>query len=141
MDAEQARKQKSAAIAAMLGVSLVTGIIIAALAPAPVTSDTGMTLSAPQIIANVVLILLGFRWLQVDSAQLDIRRPLWLNIGIVLLAAVFIPYYFYKTRPAGARLTPILGFFGLVIACAVASAIGTTLMILMQSGGTPAPTL
>ena len=138
IDAEQARRQKSATITAMLGVSLVAGIMVAAFAPAP--SGSGMSLSLPQLVANVVLFVLGFRWLRVDSAQLDIRRPIWLNIGIILLAAIFVPYYFYKTRPAGARVTPILSFFGLVIACAMASAIGTTLMALLQPGSAPAPT-
>ena len=140
MDAEQARRQKNAAITAMLGVSLVTGIVIAAFAPAPAPSASGLSLSLPQLVANVVLFVLGFRWLQVDSAQLDIRRPIWLNIGIILLALIFVPYYFYKTRQAGARMVPILSFFGLVIACATASAIGTTLMILLQPGSAPAPT-
>lgn len=138
MDAEQARRQKNAAITAMLGVSLVTGIVAVALAPPE--SGSGMTLSIPQIIANVVLFVLGFRWLHVDSAQLDIRRPIWLNVGIILLAAFFVPYYFYKTRPSGARLAPILWFFGLVIACAMASAIGTSLMSMLQPGSAPAPT-
>lgn len=138
MDAEQAHRQKNAAITAMLGVSLVTGIVVVALAPD--ASEAGISLSVPQIVANVVLFVLGFRWLQVDSAQLDILRPTWLNVGIILLAAIFVPYYFYKTRPAGARLMPILAFFGLVIACAMASAIGTTLMTMLQPGSAPAPT-
>lgn len=139
MEAEQARRQKNAAITAMLGVSLVGGIIVAAFGPAP--SESGISLSLPQLVANVVLFVLGFRWLQVDSAQLDIRRPIWLNIGIILLAAVFVPYYFFKTRPAGARMTPILSFFGLVIGCAMASAIGTILMTMLQPGSAPASTL
>ena len=138
IDAEQARRQKNAAITAMLGVSLAAGIVVVALAPTP--SEAGMSLSVPQIIANVVLFVLGFRWLHVDSAQLDIQRPTWLNVGIILLAAVFVPYYFYKTRPVGARMVPILSFFGLVIACAMASAIGTTLMTMLQPGSAPAPT-
>ena len=138
MDAEQAHRQKNAAITAMLGVSLVAGIVVVALAPD--TSEPGISLSVPQIVANVVLFVLGFRWLQVDSAQLDIQRPTWLNVGIILLAAIFVPYYFYKTRPAGARMMPILAFFGLVIACAMASAIGTTLMTILQPGSAPAPT-
>lgn len=138
IDAEQARRQKNAAITAMLGVSLVAGIIVAAFAPPP--SEAGMTISVPQVIANVALFVLGFRWLHVDSAQLDIRRPIWLNVAIILLAAVFVPYYFYKTRPAGARMMPILSFFGLVIGCAMISAIGTTLMTMLQPGSAPAPT-
>ena len=136
MDAEQAHRQKNAAITAMLGVSLVAGIVVVALAPD--TSEPGISLSVPQIVANVVLFVLGFRWLQVDSAQLDIQRPTWLNVGIILLAAVFVPYYLYKTRAEGARLAPILRFFGLIFALALTSAVGSTLMALLQPGA-PAP--
>ncbi len=131
------RRQKQAALAAMLGVSLVTGILVAALAPESGAADVPMWV---QLLANLALLLLGFRWLQIDSAQLDIRRPLWLNIGIILLAAIFVPYYFYKTRPPGARLVPIVSFFGLVMACAMASAIGTVLMSSLQPGSAPPAT-
>lgn len=135
--ADLARRQKQAALAAMLGVSLVTGIVVAAFAPDSGAAGVPMSI---QLLANLALLLLGFRWLHIDSAQLDIRRPLWLNIGIVLLAAVFVPYYFYKTRPAGARVVPILSFFGLVMACAMASAIGTLLMSSLQPGNAPPAT-
>lgn len=130
------QKQKSSAITAMFGLSLITGIVIAALSPQNAAS--GMPLGI-QLVANVLLFVLGFRWLGADSAERDIRRPMWLNVGIVLLAAVFVPYYLYKTRPAGARLAPILNFFGLVLGCAVTSAVGATLMGTFSAApGTPA---
>ena len=131
------QRQKATAIIGMFGVSLAMGIAIAALAPN--AAETGMPLGI-QLVANVALFVLGFRWLQADSAELDIRRPVWLNIGIVLLAAVFVPYYFYKTRPEGARLVPSLRFFGLLFACAFTSLIGSTLMTMLQSGATPPAT-
>lgn len=131
------QRQKTAAITAMLGVSLVTGIVVSALAPD--AAETGMPLGI-QVTANIVLLVLGFRWLYADSAQLDIRRPAWLNVGIVLLAAVFVPYYFYKTRPEGRRLSPILGFFGLVFGCAIASTIGILLMGSIQPASMPPAT-
>jgi hypothetical protein len=87
-------------------------------------------------VSNIALLLLGFRWLQLDSAELGIRRPIWLNIGIILLAAVFVPYYLYKTRPTERRLPAIAGFFGLVFACLLGSAVGAMLMSALS--GTPA---
>lgn len=132
------QRQKTTAIAGMFGVSLATGIVVTALAPT--AAETGMPLGI-QLVANVALFVLGFRWLHADSAALDIRRPVWLNIGIVLLAAVFVPYYFYKTRPQGARRVPILRFFGLIFACAFTSVIGSTLMALLQPGAAPTATL
>ena len=134
---DQWHRQKTTAITAMLGVSLIAGIVITAVAPGAL--ETGIPLGI-QLAANVLLFVLGFRWLHADSAQLDIRRPLWLNLGIILLAAIFVPYYFYKTRPEGARLAPILSFFGLVFACALSSAIGTLLMGAIQPGSTPPAT-
>ena len=128
------QRQKTTAIAAMLGVSLATGIVVAVIAPN--VAETGMPLSI-QLGANVMLFVLGFRWLQADSAQLDIQRPVWLNVAIILLAAVFVPYYFYKTRPEGKRLLPILRFFGLIFACAFASIIGTTVMAMLQPASAP----
>jgi hypothetical protein len=74
------------------------------------------------------MLLIGFRWLHLDAAELDIRRPMWLNVGIVMAAAIFVPYYLYKTRPAGRRLPAIAGFFALVMACAMASALGAAAM-------------
>lgn len=132
---ERWQRQKATAIAAMFGVSLATGIVVTAIAPD--AAEAGLPLGI-QLTANVLLFVLGFRWLQADSAALDIRRPTWLNVGIILLAAVFVPYYFYKTRAEGARLMPILRFFGLIFALAVTSAIGSTLMTLLQPGA-PAP--
>ena len=134
---DQWRQQKTTAITAMFGVSLVTGIVIAALAPNAV--ETGMPFGV-QLVANVVLYVLVFRWLHADSAQLGITRPTWLNVGIILLLAVFVPYYLYKTRPEGARLVPILGFFGLVFGCAITSAVGTLMMAAIQPGSPPAAT-
>ena len=123
---------------AMFGVALVFGVLNVALNPQLAQANT---ITLTQVVANIVLLLLGFRWLHIDSAQLDIRRPLWLNFGIVLLAIVFVPYYFYKTRPAGARLQPIILFVGLVLAIGVVSAIGSALMVSMQSTTTSAPGL
>ncbi|WP_440225611.1 hypothetical protein ACQQ2N_10215 [Dokdonella sp. MW10] len=132
---EAIERQKASTIAAMLGASLVFSILNVALNP-DLAQQPSITVT--QLIANVTLMLLGFRWLHLDSAQLEIRRPIWLNVGIILLAIVFVPYYLYKTRQPGARQAPILGFLGLVVAIGVASAVGGGLM--MAFSGTPAPT-
>lgn len=131
------QRQKATSIAAMLGVSVAIGIVVAAVAPN--AAESGMPLGI-QIGANVMLLVLGFRWLQADSAQLDIRRPTWLNVGIILFAAVFVPYYFYKTRPEGQRFSPIMRFFGLVFACAFLSILGTTVMTMLQPASAPPAT-
>jgi hypothetical protein len=123
------RKQKQIALTTLVGASLALGIVDAAM---HLETSSGLTL-----IGSLAMIVIGFRWLQLDSAQLDIKRPMWLNVGIVMAAAIFVPYYLYKTRPAGRRLSAIVSFFGLVVACALTSALGAALMDYL-SGTVPA---
>jgi hypothetical protein len=83
------------------------------------------------------MLLAGFYWLHYDARELAIKRPAWLNVGIVMLAIVFVPYYLYKTRPSGRRWPAILGFLGIVLASLVVSSVGAVLATL-HSGGTAA---
>lgn len=124
------RKQKQIALTTLIGASLVLGVIDAAL---QLQSSSGLTFAG-----SLAMLIIGFRWLTLDSAELDIRRPMWLNVGIVMAAIVFVPYYLYKTRPAGRRLPAIASFFAIVLACAMTSAIGAALMMYF-SGTMPAP--
>jgi hypothetical protein len=123
------RKQKQIALTTLVGASLALGVVDAAM---QLQSSSGLTL-----LGSLAMLIIGFRWLQIDSAELDIRRPMWLNVGIVMAAAIFVPYYLYKTRPAGRRLTAIASFFGLIVACALTSALGAAAMAYF-SGATPA---
>jgi hypothetical protein len=131
--APDTRRQKHTALIALVGAAVVLGIVDTALG-LPSTDSAGRL--AFTFGGNIALLLIGFRWLQIDAAELAIRRPTWLNVGIILLAAVFVPYYLYKTRPADHRLPAIAGFFGLIFACMIGSAIGALLMTSIS--GTPA---
>jgi len=124
------RKQKQIALTTLVGASLVLGIMTAAL---HLDRYNGFTL-----LGSLAILIIGFRWLQLDAAELDIRRPMWLNVGIVMAAAVFVPYYLYKTRPQGRRVPAIAFFFGLVLSCAFASAIGESLMSYFSGDSLPA---
>jgi hypothetical protein len=121
------RKQKQIALSTLIGASLALGVVDAAM---QLQSSSGLTL-----LGSLAMLIIGFRWLALDSAELDIRRPMWLNVGIVMAAAIFVPYYLYKTRPAGKRLPAIAGFFALVLACAFVSAIGATAMTYFSGNG------
>jgi hypothetical protein len=123
------RRQKQIALTTLIGASLVLGIVDAAL---QLQSSSGLT-----FVGSLAMLIIGFRWLTLDSAELDIRRPMWLNIGIVMAAIIFVPYYLYKTRPAGRRLPAIASFFAIVLACALTSAIGAAAMMYF-SGTMPA---
>ncbi len=128
-----AHRHKRAALISLVGAAFVLGIVDAAFG-LPATDSAGRL--AFTLGGNIALLLIGFRWLQIDATELDIRRPGWLTAGIILLAAVFVPYYLYKTRPAGHRLPAIGGFFGLVFACMIGSAFGAVLMQSMAGAPT-----
>ena len=124
------RRHKRIALTTLIGASLVLGIVDAAL---QLQSSSGLT-----FVGSLAMLIIGFRWLTLDAAELDIRRPMWLNIDIVMAAIVFVPYYLYKTRPAGHRLPAIASFFAIVLACALTSAVGAATMMYL-SGSMPAP--
>ena len=49
---------------------------------------------------TVVGALLIFIWYRIDSAELNYKRSPWLNIAVVALAVVALPYYFFRSRGA-----------------------------------------
>lgn len=135
------QRRKTQAIAAAFGLNLAFGILIAQ-SLAGATDIASMEAAMAQLrggglnlLYQAATLAVCFTWLHFDSRQLDIRRPWWLNVGIVLLLVVFVPYYLYKTRLAGQRGAAILGFFGLVFGCLVAMMVGMSLA--MMIGGAP----
>lgn len=119
--------RKRAVLIALIGSGLVLGALDAWLFGAvgsegmPQGNRLGFT-----VIGTVIQLFIGFRWLQLDARQLDIRRPGWLNVGIIMAAIFFVPYYLLKTRPEGRRGVAMIGFFGLVIAIMAATSIGAS---------------
>ncbi|WP_300614767.1 hypothetical protein [Dokdonella sp.] len=128
------RARKQSTLIALVSASVALGIVDIAL-DLP-SAQEGVRLGVT-LLGNVALLLIGFHWLRLDALELDIRRPMWLNVCIVALAAVFVPYYLYKTRPPERRLASIGRFFLLILACMFATALGASLM--MQISGTPPP--
>jgi hypothetical protein len=41
-----------------------------------------------------------FAWYRIDADMVGYRRSLWLNIGVVGLAIIVLPYYFLRSRGA-----------------------------------------
>ncbi|MBX3700284.1 MAG: hypothetical protein KF903_04715 [Dokdonella sp.] len=117
-------RHKRATLIALGGVSFVIGMVdvLFGLPPRPEAERLFVML-----LGNVALLVIGFRWLILDARELEIRRPLWLDLAIVLLAAIFVPYYLYKTRPQPRRLPAILAFFGLILGCMVLTAFGAAM--------------
>src|SRR5262245_45945083 len=70
----------------------------------------------------VVVSFLIFAWYWLDTEQVGYRRSPWLNVGVVGLSIVALPYYFFRSR--GAK-KGILGT-GLLVLGYVASVLLTT---------------
>jgi hypothetical protein len=119
------QRRKQSAIISMLGMSLVLGIISAALYPHEQTPEQEFRF---QLIGNFALLAVGFYWLHYDSLEHQFQRSALFNIGIVAIALIFVPYYFFRTRDKGRRAIPIMGFFGLIVASSALTLTGMTLM-------------
>ena len=139
-------RRKTQVIAAVFGLNLVIGASLLALypdlvdqakAPAALQAMQGGPLS---LFHQIAMVVLSFAWLGLDSHQLGIRRPWWLNVGIALMGIVFVPYYLYKTRVANHRGGAILAYFGIVFASLFMMIIGMLLasMFGVAPSATPA---
>lgn len=55
-------------------------------------------ISGADVAYGVFGAFLIFAWYRIDARQHGYRRSIWLNIGVILLAIVAMPYYFFRTR-------------------------------------------
>ncbi len=133
------RRYKQRAIVSTYGVSLVCGAWIAMQFPGLTQPETlQATMDALRVhwinwVYQIAMLLACFAWLHADARELDIRRPWWLNVGIILAPPVFVPYYLYKTRPPGRRLQPILIFFAILVTSGFAMVLGLTLGVMFSA--------
>lgn len=139
------QQRKTRVIAAVIGLHLVFGALLVTLFPqlagGPDAAQEGLAAlraSPVNLVYQVATLVACFAWLGLDSRQLDIRRPWWLNLGVIFMMAVFVPYYLYKTRPAGRRGSAILAFLGVAFASFMAIMAGMFIAIAFQ-GGPSAP--
>lgn len=58
----------------------------------------GMPLSMADYAFAVLGSFLIFAWYHTDAKQRGYRRPTWLDMGIILIAIVAMPYYLFRTR-------------------------------------------
>ena len=73
------------------------------------------------VSSTVALNILIFVWYYLDSNIRSFSRSKWLNIAVVGLAVVAIPYYIVRSREKSQRalaLIKLVGFFALGIAFA-----------------------
>lgn len=136
------QRYKNQTIAAAFGLNLLFGALLVTLFPGlmdPASVQGAMEElrgSAFYLGYQLSTLAVCFLWLGLDSRQLGIRRPWWLNVGIVFLTSIFVAYYLYKTRPAGQRGQAILALLGVIFGCMFATMAGAFMAMSMH--GAPA---
>ena len=76
------------------------------------------------LVSTLVFSFLCFYWYRLDSVARGYRPSAWLNVGIVMLAIVAVPYYLARSRPAGARARALLRFGGFALLLAGVAMLG-----------------
>ena len=100
---------KRAALIALWLTALVSGLYIASPWSTPEPRW-------PDWLLMVLGLFCVFAWLGADQTEHGHRRSPWMNIGIVLLALVFVPVYLLRSRPKGRRLRALGGFLAVAVA-------------------------
>lgn len=132
------QRRKTQAIAAGFGISLIFGSMAVMQFPGMLDATTMQAAmdelrgSTFYFAYQVATLAVCFFWLTLDSRQLDIRRPWWLNVGVVFLTTIFVAYYLYKTRPVGRRGQAILALFGVVFGYVIATMAGVMMAAAMS---------
>jgi len=74
--------------------------------------------------AALVGMFLIFLWYRLDARQAGYRRSRGLDVGILLLALVALPYYFFRSRGARRGALATLGFLGAYVVCSALTVAG-----------------
>lgn len=70
---------------------------------------------------------LGFLWYRIDSDERDYRRSAGLNIAMIFLAYVAMPYYLLRSRPRGQKLRALAKCLGFAVLMVLFAALGMLL--------------
>ena len=77
----------------------------------------GKLIAPSDIPVELFVITLIFIWYYIDSNEKKYKRNLWLNMGIIALWIIVIPYYMFRTRNIKTALKSIFILFLLVGCC------------------------
>lgn len=138
--ADPLQKRKAQVISTMFGISLVFGALIISSYPQLADPNAAEAVAADLRVSplnfayQIATVVLSFLWLNLDSRQLDIRRPWWLNLGVVLVTTVFLAYYLFMTRPSGRRGGALLAFLGVIAGTFFSAAVGMMLAMMFGAG-------
>lgn len=80
---------------------------------------------------EIVFSFLSFYWYRLDSDERRYRRSKPLNVGVIAVAAVALPYYLVRSRPAGQRLRALLRLAGFALALGVGAVVGAVIAAML----------
>ena len=60
-------------------------------------------------------LFLLFYWYHLDAIEHSYRRSVFLNISVILIAALAMPYYFFRSRGFKKGFLATIGFFALIV--------------------------
>ncbi len=83
------------------------GIVLATLAVGSLVSGAadqyfypGVQFPPTALAFAVIWVAMIFAWFRMDSIQVGYKRTPWLNVGVIALGIVALPYYFFRSRGA-----------------------------------------
>jgi hypothetical protein len=112
----------------LVAVTLVAGVVDARNMTLHVQSN-GWT-----VLSSLLFSFLSFYWYRLDSEVRQYRRSRWLNVGIVMLGIVAVPYYLVRSRPAGQKGRALLRLAGFGVVLVTAAVAGGVTYLLLGPG-------
>jgi hypothetical protein len=80
---------------------------------------------------DLVFSFLCFVWYCRDGDARSYIRSRWLNVGMVSVTMLTIPYYLWRSRPPGQRAWAIMGYAGFGALLAMVTAAGFVLGVML----------
>ena len=105
-------------LALLLAVTLVFGVVDAR------ETALGIQSGGWAVLSTLMFSFLSFYWYRLDSEARLYRRTALLNVGIVMLAIVAVPYYLVRSRPAGQKGRALLRLAGFCLLLVAAGTLG-----------------
>jgi hypothetical protein len=76
------------------------------------------------VVTTIAGSLLVYWWYWADSTSRSYRRSQALNVAIIAVGILAVPYYLLRSREKGQRLVAVARLFGFVVLMAVAMIVG-----------------
>jgi peptidoglycan/LPS O-acetylase OafA/YrhL len=94
---------------------LLLGLSAAASVLDVLVTDAGLLAPGWTLLCPILFSVLVFLWYRLDSNARGYRRTPLLNVGVIGLAFVAMPYYLVRSRPSGERGRALLRLAGFVL--------------------------